>query len=294
MQNVLERNALHPVKVLIVEDSSDDVLLITDALRSDGFEPSWKQVATSVETRVALKNESWDLVIADHRLPGFNALEAFQNYVDSGLDIPFIIVSGLISEEEVVAAMKAGVHDYISKGSLARLAPAVIRELREAQTRRERKRAEYALRAVHEELAAIYANAPIALLVVDEELRIRKANEMAARLAERDVFDMVDLRPGRAFGCQNSFENEQGCGYSRSCFHCTLRLAALDTLKNGTRHSDIEKNLSVVRDGETRLICLLFSIVPLRVDNTKLALICAQDITNIKQANTEIESQHEQ
>ena len=96
--------------------------------------------------QAALQEQAWDIVISDYEMPGFGGFEALQMLKASGQDLPFILVSAVVSEETAVAAMKAGAHDFIMKRKLARLAPAIERELREAQTRAARKAAEEALR----------------------------------------------------------------------------------------------------------------------------------------------------
>jgi signal transduction histidine kinase len=106
-----------------------------------------------------LDRQEWDLIISDYRLPRFDGLVALAVVKEKGLDLPFIIVSGFITEETAVAAMKAGAHDYVMKDNLARLAPAVERELREAASRRERRRSEGQLRAQHT-ITLILATAP--------------------------------------------------------------------------------------------------------------------------------------
>jgi len=121
-------------------------------LRRGGYAPVCHQVETPEALSCALERQDWDLVIADYRLPRFDGLAALALVKEKGLDLPFIIVSGYITEETAVAAMKAGAHDYVMKDKLARLGPAVERELREAEVRRERRRAEEALRRAYEEL----------------------------------------------------------------------------------------------------------------------------------------------
>ena len=107
---------------------------------------------TPAALTAALERQKWDLIIADYRLPDFDGLAALALVKEKGLDLPFIIVSGYITEETAVAAMKAGAHDYVMKDKLARLGPAVERELRDAETRREQRRAEETLRQVYAEL----------------------------------------------------------------------------------------------------------------------------------------------
>jgi PAS domain S-box-containing protein len=134
-----------PLRVLIIEDSEDDVLLLIRNLRRGGFDPVYEVVENAQDMRAALEKQTWDVVISDYVLPQFSGSAALKLLQEIGLDLPFIIVSGTIGEETAVAAMKAGAHDYLMKGNLTRLGPVVARELQEAGERRERKRAETAL-----------------------------------------------------------------------------------------------------------------------------------------------------
>jgi signal transduction histidine kinase len=135
-----------PLRVLIADDSDDDALILLHTLRKAGYQPDYERVCTVSAMKAALQRQGWDIVISDYEMPGFGGFEALQLLQESGQDLPFILVSAVVSEETAVAAMKAGAHDYIMKRKLARLAPAIERELREAQTRAARKTAEAALR----------------------------------------------------------------------------------------------------------------------------------------------------
>jgi signal transduction histidine kinase len=131
-----------PLRLLLVEDSADDAEILLLELRRAGYDPASERVQTAAALSAALARGEWDLVISDHGLPGFSAPEALTLLQESGLDVPFIIVSGAIGEETAVQAMRAGARDYIMKDNLARLGPAIVRELREAEARRERRRLE--------------------------------------------------------------------------------------------------------------------------------------------------------
>jgi len=135
-----------PLRVLIVEDSEDDALFLLREIRAGGYDPISKRVDTPELMSAELDGATWDIVISDYVMPQFNGLEALKLMQRKGLDLPFIIVSGKVDEDTLVRAMKAGVHDYILKKNLARLTPAVERELREAAVRRERIKAEEDLR----------------------------------------------------------------------------------------------------------------------------------------------------
>lgn len=140
------------LRVLLVEDSYPDALLLTRALERGGFATVTRRVDTAEGMEQALLEEPWDFILCDHAMPHFNAPEALEMVKKHQLDIPFIIVSGYIEEETAVAAMKAGAHDYIMKDRLARLVPAVERELRDAEVRLARRLSDAELRRAHEEL----------------------------------------------------------------------------------------------------------------------------------------------
>ncbi len=133
------------LNILLVEDSEDDALLLTRYIQRNGFEVIVNRVVDSTTMIESLERRSWDIVIADYALPTFSGLAALEILKGKKIDIPFIIVSGTIGEDVAVQAMKAGAHDYVMKGNLARLIPAIQREMDEADIRRERRQAEDAL-----------------------------------------------------------------------------------------------------------------------------------------------------
>jgi PAS domain S-box-containing protein len=134
-----------PLRILIVEDSEDDTDLLLLELARSGYEPQYERVETRTGMQEALERQPWDIILSDYSLPQFSGRAALEVYKLKEMDIPFIVVSGAIGETTAVEMMKAGVHDYLIKGNLARLGPAIERELRDSEVRRERKRAELAL-----------------------------------------------------------------------------------------------------------------------------------------------------
>ncbi len=155
-------------RILFVEDSRDDVELILFELRRGGLTPDYWVVDTAEGLRAALRDGRWDLIIADHSMPRFDAPAALDILKASGQDLPFIVVSGHIGEEMAVACMKAGASDYLAKDQLARLVPAVERELREAGERRQRREAVEALRASEARYRLLVENMADILSVFDE------------------------------------------------------------------------------------------------------------------------------
>ena len=127
------------VQILLVEDSEDDAELIALALKRGGLKVVVQRVETRESMEKALDSGAWDVIIADFSMPLFTMREALQIVTNKGLDIPFLIVSATILEDDAIRAMRQGAHDFIMKDKLARLAPAVERELREVAVRRDRK-----------------------------------------------------------------------------------------------------------------------------------------------------------
>ncbi len=169
------------MRVLLVEDNLDDALLLRRHLSKAGFAPEMRRVDTAEGMAQAL-NEAWDCILADYNLPLFSAPEALQLLQRSGRDIPFIMMSGAVSEATAVAAMRAGAHDYVSKENLARLGPAIERELAEAAGRRLKRDAEHALRSSEERFQRLVEASPLALLIVDANGKVSFSNRGAARL----------------------------------------------------------------------------------------------------------------
>ncbi len=127
------------LRVLIVEDDEADAELLLREVKRGGYSVSFQRVQTIPEMRAALEQQAWDIVLADYSLPQFSALGALNLLRETGIDVPFIIISGTIGEETAVEALKAGAHDFLVKNRLARLLPAIERELAEAAIRRERR-----------------------------------------------------------------------------------------------------------------------------------------------------------
>ncbi|MGH9792385.1 MAG: response regulator [Candidatus Acidiferrales bacterium] len=135
-----------PLRVLIVEDLEDDALLTVRALQRGGYDVAFERVETAATMTAALEGHSWDLVIADFSMPQFSGSAALSLLRARDADVPFIFVSGTIGEDTAVTAMRGGAQDYLIKGNLARLLPAVERELRESERRRGHRMVERQLR----------------------------------------------------------------------------------------------------------------------------------------------------
>ena len=181
------------LRVLIVEDSEFDARLLGTLLRTGGWEVSSRRVSTASDLEQALVGEDWDLILCDHTMPGFSAPEALRVVQRVGRDIPFIIISGGIEEGVAIDAMKSGAHDFLMKGALGRLVPAVQRELKEAGIRRARRAAEETLRESELRYRSVWDNSTDAVLLLDASGVIRFANPANLPVFGWDPGDLVGL-----------------------------------------------------------------------------------------------------
>ncbi len=171
-----------PLRVLVVDDVEDDALLVLRELERSGSKLVWERVEDASSLRDALARGPWDLVISDWAMPRFSAIEALSVVKESGLDLPFIMVSGTVGEEAVVAALHGGAHDFVSKDKLGRLVPAVTRELREREEREARRRAEDEVRKAAERYRLLFESSPLPMFVYSTaSLAFLAVNEAATR-----------------------------------------------------------------------------------------------------------------
>ncbi|HEY5915631.1 MAG TPA: PAS domain S-box protein [Verrucomicrobiae bacterium] len=184
-----------PLRVLIVEDSTNDAELLSLELERSGYDVVCQRVQTRDTMATALAREAWDLIIADYVMPQFTGLEALGLVKAQGLDLPFIIVSGHINESTAVAAMKAGAHDYVMKDNLARLGSAVQRELREAESRRDRRRADEILKIEQVFRQAIENSVPSGITAIDLDGRQTYVNPAFCEMVGWSEAELLGARP---------------------------------------------------------------------------------------------------
>jgi len=148
------------LRILLVEDNEDDGQLLLHELRRAGYEVSWERVETHDAMAEALDRGGWDAIITDCSLPSFSGTEALALYRARALELPFIMVSGTVDEAQAVESLRSGAHDFVAKTKLARLAPALARELRETENRRARRQAEAERHAAEERLRRMLEHMP--------------------------------------------------------------------------------------------------------------------------------------
>ncbi len=176
-----------PLHVLLVEDSPDDADLLEAELVRGGFQPRLCRVETRDEMKAALRDDGWDVVLTDYQLPLFSAAEALTTLQESGRDLPIIILSGVVEAEEAVKLLKLGAHDFLNKDALARLVPAIERELREATERAKRRVAEERVRM----LSFAVEQSPAGVAITDSTGEVVYANPRFVALTECEVDQVI-------------------------------------------------------------------------------------------------------
>jgi len=171
-----------PLRVLCVDDDEEDVALVLHALKEGGYIPSHRHVCGRERLIEAIGSQQWDMVISDYAMPQFDGLTALRIVKERDPNIPFILVSGAVTGDIAVAAMKSGAADYVMKDDLTRLAPAVRREVAEAGERRARRLAEANLSANEELLNSIVNTAADGIIVIDPAGTIEFGNAAMEKL----------------------------------------------------------------------------------------------------------------
>ena len=170
------------LRVLMVEDSEDDALLIIRELKKGGYNPVCERVETAAAMKKALKDKQWDIILCDYKLPKFSGEQAIALLKETNIEIPLIIVSGTIGEETAVECMRSGAHDYIMKNNLSRLCPAIARELEEAKVRVQRKRVGEDLEESENKYRLSFENVTDVIYTIDNDLNILSLSPSVERI----------------------------------------------------------------------------------------------------------------
>jgi len=234
------------IHLLVVEDSDDDALLIQRQFRRVGIEVTAERVDTAAGLTAALRHRLPDVVICDYNMPVFSAHEALDQIRADGLDVPFILVSGEVGEETAAALMKAGAHDFVLKDRLARLVPAVERELREAADRRQRRAAQSALRISEERFRLLAEHAQ------DIIFRYRREPQPGIEYLSPAITDIIGFSPDDLYADPDLIFSRVEPD-DRAAFEASWRFAAPDPLTVRLRRRDgglvhLEQRAAVVHD----------------------------------------------
>ncbi|MBI2569728.1 MAG: EAL domain-containing protein [Candidatus Schekmanbacteria bacterium] len=275
MEQTAEMLAAAPesLRVLIVEDSEADAMLLQRDLRKSGFAITSRRVETAAAMREALATEHWNLIISDYSMPTFSGLAALKLLQDTDLDLPFIIVSGAIGEDIAVEAMKAGAHDYIMKGNRARLFPAIRRELREAEERRQRRAGETALLESASRIRSIMDNVADAIFNISPRGCIETCNAVALRMFGYEARELLD-QPLALLFPPPDWEELAAC------------LAGFATTAAPRRFGERREIQGLRKGGEQFPMELVVSRMLLERDSS--LIIAAHDISDRKQAEQQL------
>jgi len=170
------------LRVLIVEDSEDDLLLLIRNLQKGGYNPAYERVQTAAAMKKALKNGQWDIILCDYTLPKFNAPSAIAVLKETNIDIPLIVVTGAVGEETAAECMRLGAQDYIMKENLSRLCPAIARELEDANVRNKEKQAEEDLKESENKYRLNFEHVTDVVFTIDNDLNISSVSPSVERL----------------------------------------------------------------------------------------------------------------
>ena len=266
------------LRVLLIEDSDFDATLLIRMLGKGGYELHHERVETAEQLRSALRNE-WDLIIADYNLPQFSAPDALEIVQATERDIPFIIVSGAIGETTAVAAMKAGAHDYLMKGNLARLLPVVDRELREAKNREGKRQTKEALRESELRYRLVWETATDAVLLFDAQGQIQFVNPA--------VEEIFGYKPGEIVGKEIFLLQPESV-------HWSTKGGLKKYLKSAApgRNWRARETVGLRKDGAEFPVEAAFSNI--QIDANTWFVGFFRDISERKRAETELQEKHEQ
>ena len=181
------------IHVLLIDDSRDDALLISDAISAENAEVIMSRVDDAAGLRHALSSQPWDVVICDYSMPCLTTAEALRIVQDADADLPFIVVSGVIGEDAAVEVMRAGAVDYLMKDRLARLLPAIRREMRDVETRKGRDAAEASLNDLRVRLQATVERAPVGIVNLSRDGRFIHVNPRFCEMLGYTCDELLDL-----------------------------------------------------------------------------------------------------
>ncbi len=267
------------LNVLIIEDSEFDAQILVNLLWVGGYEANFRRVESAVELEVALSDKNWDVILADYNLPEFQAPEALEIVKKSEQDLPFIVISGGIGEDVAVAMMKAGAHDYLMKGNLARLVPAVERELREAEVRNKRRSAEEALKDSEMRYRLLWESSPDGVLLMDSGGLISFTNPAVTVITGYSNKELISRR----------LEDIQSPGLPESQ---KMGLSFFKSQFSGDESQIIRETLAHTRDGRDIDLEIAFGSLSWQGRNWCVAFM--RDITRRKQTEAALRHNEDQ
>jgi PAS domain S-box-containing protein len=248
------------LNVLIVEDSVYDTELLLRELKNSGYDTEYERVETAEDMVSALQEKQWDIILSDFSMPKFNGAEALKLLGESGVDIPFIFVSGTMGEDAAVNAMLAGAGDFVVKGNLKRLAPAVERELREAALRR-------AHRFMEQRYNTILQATMDGFCIVDSDGNFIEANDAFCQMIGYSRNEML-IMPASDIEAIGSTENTE-THLQRIIRDGSARFESIIKKQNG-KLVDVEISANYIKEWGGRIIVFVRDITERKAADEKL------------------------
>ncbi len=288
-------------KILVVDDKEENLFAISMLLKETGAEII--RAGSGNDALIASLNHDFSLAILDVQMPEMDGYELAQylRSEEKTKNIPIIFLSAAYSDEyHVFKGYESGAVDFITKPYspaifLSKVNILLHREQLLQDLKREmedRKQAEKAIKEREEELAAIYENAPLLMLLVDRERRVCKTNKFVQSLIAAE--NPIGQRAGEALCCQHALDDPQGCGFGPACHQCAVRRAIAETFEKTYGSEHVEANLQLSVKGKTREVTGLVSTVLFRVREEPLVLVTIQDITERKKMERDLQQHAEQ
>ena len=264
-----------PLNVLILEDNPTDAELLLIELRQSGFEPVWHLVDNEKDFTAYLKPEL-DLILSDYSLPQFSGLQALRLRNESGYDIPFVIVSGAISEDLAVECMREGASDYLFKDRLERLGMAADNAIKEKRLRDQKQQAEQMLQENEEYLKTIFETTSVATIVIEEDTTLSMVNKEFEILSGYSKEELEGKKSWTEFVAAEDLKRMQE-------FHRQRRIDPEKTLKYYEFHF-------INREGSLRDVLLRVDLIP----GTKISVASLLDITERKRTDEKLRESEQQ
>jgi len=279
MANKITENTRY--RILLIEDDKLDQMAFKWLLEKENLPYAYAIVGLIAEAKSILASQKFDVVVTDYMLPDGTAFDIF----DLVKGTPTIITTGAGDEEIAVKAIKAGACDYLIKDlgrTYLKAIPIIV------ENAIKHKKLEEILDQKQKNLEAIFDAVPICMLLIDENIIVKRVNDAVRQTVSRNYPQIINLRIGSALGCTNSTYNEKGCGYSPACVACLLRKAIESALSSGqsVQKVEIQPMLNVANKEITPWLCI--SVEPVVIDGHKHAVLAIDDITEHKKAEEKL------
>ncbi|MDD2542244.1 MAG: response regulator [Desulfuromonadaceae bacterium] len=268
------------IKILIVEDEAAHAESMQRELASSNMSVTITHVSSLSEYRASIAESVPDLAIMDLNLPDGKAVEVLTSPAEAGA-FPILLMTSHGNEQVAVEAIKSGALDYVVKSpeAFALLPHIVTRALREWRLLIDRQQAVALVSEQEEELDAIYENAPLIMMLVDQQHRVCKVNCSGETFTNDRRAQILGATIGDSLHCLQSALTDLGCGFGEKCPHCTFRTLLHETLEHGVTFTSVEVSLMFDHKGFEREVFFLCSTKKLIIRKEPLVLVSLLDIT---------------